>query len=138
VDGVHWAIRMGYADPERIAIYGTSYGGYAALMGVTSTPELFACAVSVVGPSNLLTFLKSVPPYWELFLQKFYTRVGNPETEVDFLKARSPLFHVDKIQVPVLIAHGANDPRVKQEESEQIVKAMEAKGIDYEYLLFSG
>jgi len=136
VDGVHWAIRMGYADPERIAIYGTSYGGYAALMGVTSTPELFACAVSVVGPSNLLTFLKSVPPYWELFLQKFYTRVGNPETEVDFLKARSPLFHVDKIQVPVLIAHGANDPRVKQEESEQIVKAMEAKGIDYEYLLF--
>jgi len=136
VDGVHWAIRMGYADPERIAIYGTSYGGYAALMGVTSTPELFACAISVVGPSNLITFLKSVPPYWELFLQKFYTRVGNPKTEVDFLKARSPLFHVDKIQAPVLIAHGANDPRVKQKESEQIVKAMEAKGIDYEYLLF--
>jgi dipeptidyl aminopeptidase/acylaminoacyl peptidase len=136
VDAVNWAIGEGIAAPERVAIYGGSYGGYAALVGATFTPELFRCAVDVVGPSNLVTLIESIPPYWSTFLATFYQRVGNPETEKKFLESRSPLFFVDRIQIPILIAQGANDPRVKQAESEQIVAAMQEKGIDYEYLLF--
>jgi len=136
VDAVNWAIGGGIAAPERVAIYGGSYGGYAALVGATFTPELFRCAVDVVGPSNLVTLIESIPPYWSTFLATFYQRVGNPETEKKFLESRSPLFFVDRIQIPILIAQGANDPRVKQAESEQIVAAMQEKGIDYEYLLF--
>ena len=105
-------------------------------MGATFTPELFRCAVDVVGPSNLVTLIESIPPYWSTFLATFYERVGNPEIEKKFLESRSPLFFVDRIQIPILIAQGANDPRVKQAESEQIVAAMQEKGIDYEYLLF--
>ncbi len=136
VDGVRWAVESGYADPERIAIYGGSYGGYAALVGATFTPELFKCAVDIVGPSNLITFINTIPPYWSSYLAMLHQRVGNPETDEEFLKSRSPLFHVDKIRIPMLIAQGANDPRVKQAESEQIVAAMKAKGIDHEYMLF--
>ncbi len=136
VDGVRWAIAQGIADPARIAIYGGSYGGYAALVGATFTPELFRCAVSIVGPSNLLTFIDTIPPYWSSYRTMLYQRVGNPETEPEFLKSRSPLFHVDRIRIPMLIAQGANDPRVNRAESEQIVAAMGAKGIDHEYLLF--
>src|SRR5918993_688794 len=136
VDAVNWAIEEGVADPERVAIYGGSYGGYAALVGATFTPELFRCAVDVVGPSSLITLINSIPPYWKPLLATFHERVGNPTTEEDFLKSRSPLFFVDRIRIPMLIAQGANDPRVKQAESEQIVAAMEEKGIDYEYLLF--
>jgi dipeptidyl aminopeptidase/acylaminoacyl peptidase len=136
VDAVGWAVGEGVADPERVAIYGGSYGGYAALAGATFTPELFRCAVDIVGPSNLITLIESIPPYWSTFLATFYERVGNPEIEEEFLKSRSPLFSVEKIEIPILIAQGANDPRVKQAESEQIVAAMEEKGIDYEYLLF--
>jgi dipeptidyl aminopeptidase/acylaminoacyl peptidase len=136
VDAVHWAIEEGIADPERVAIYGGSYGGYAALVGATFTPDLFRCAVDVVGPSNLITLINSIPPYWSTFLATFHERVGNPETEEEFLKSRSPLFFVDRIKIPMLIAQGANDPRVKQAESEQVVAAMKEKGIDYEYLLF--
>ncbi len=136
VDAVGWAIEEGIADPKRVAIYGGSYGGYAALVGATFTPELFRCAVDVVGPSNLVTLIESIPPYWSTFLATFYERVGNPKTETDFLESRSPLFFVDRIQIPILIAQGANDPRVKQAESEQIVAAMQEKGLDYEYLLF--
>ena len=136
VDAVGWAVGEGVADPERVAIYGGSYGGYAALAGATFTPELFRCAVDIVGPSNLITLIESIPPYWSTFLATFHERVGNPETEEEFLKSRSPLFSVEKIQIPMLIAQGANDPRVKQAESEQIVAAMKEKGIDYEYLLF--
>jgi dipeptidyl aminopeptidase/acylaminoacyl peptidase len=136
VDAVEWAVGGGVADPERVAIYGGSYGGYAALAGATFTPELFRCAVDIVGPSNLITLIESIPPYWSTFLATFYERVGNPEIEEEFLKSRSPLFSVEKIEIPILIAQGANDPRVKQAESEQIVAAMEEKGIDYEYLLF--
>jgi dipeptidyl aminopeptidase/acylaminoacyl peptidase len=136
VDAVRWAIELGIADPERVAIYGGSYGGYAALVGATFTPELFRCAVDIVGPSNLITLIKSIPPYWNPLLAIFHERVGNPETEVEFLKSRSPLFRVEQIKIPMLIAQGANDPRVKQAESEQIVAAMKEKGIDYEYLLF--
>ena len=136
VDAVRWAVDKGVADPERAAIYGGSYGGYAALVGATFTPELFRCAVDVVGPSSLITLIKSIPPYWSTFLATFHKRVGNPDIEEEFLKSRSPLFFVDRIKIPILIAQGANDPRVKQAESEQIVAAMEEKGIDYEYLLF--
>ena len=136
VDAVAWAVKEGIADPKKVAIYGGSYGGYAALVGATFTPDLFCCAVDIVGPSNLITLIRSIPPYWSTFLASFYRRVGNPDTEEEFLKSRSPLFKVDQIKVPLLIAQGANDPRVKQAESEQIVEAMRSRGIDYEYLLF--
>ena len=136
VDAVAWAVKEGIADPKKVAIYGGSYGGYAALVGATFTPDLFCCAVDIVGPSNLITLIRSIPPYWSTFLASFYRRVGNPDTEEEFLKSRSPLFKVDQIKVPLLIAQGANDPRVKQAESEQIVEAMRRRGIDYEYMLF--
>ena len=136
VDAVQWAVDQGFVDSERIAIYGGSYGGYAALAGATFTPDLFKCVVDIVGPSNLITFINTIPPYWSTYLAMLHQRIGNPETEADFLESRSPLFHVDKIKIPILIAQGANDPRVKQSESEQIVAAMKEKGIDYEYMLF--
>ena len=136
VDAVRWAVKEGVADPGKVAIYGGSYGGYAALAGATFTPDLFCCAVDIVGPSNLLTFIESIPPYWSAVLETLHKRVGDPKADEEFLKKRSPLFSVDNIKIPMLIAQGANDPRVKQAESEQIVAAMEAKGIDHEYLLF--
>jgi dipeptidyl aminopeptidase/acylaminoacyl peptidase len=136
VDAVAWVVSQGIADPKKVAIYGGSYGGYAALVGATLTPDLFCCAVDIVGPSNLITLIRSIPPYWSTFLASFYRRVGNPDTEEEFLKSRSPLFKVDQIKIPILIAQGANDPRVKQAESEQIVEAMKSRGIDYEYMLF--
>ena len=136
-DTVKWAIDKGIADSKRIAIYGGSYGGYAALVGVTFTPDLYRCAIDIVGPSNISTLIKSVPPYWAAMLEMFYNRVGNPETEQALLDECSPLFKVDAIIRPVMIAQGANDPRVKQAESEQIVEAMKKKGLDVEYLLFA-
>ena len=136
VDGVHWAIEQGIADAKKVAIYGGSYGGYAALVGATFTPDLFCCAVDIVGPSNLITLIKTIPPYWAPLLAVFHKRVGNPDTEEEFLKSRSPLFKVDQIKIPILIGQGANDLRVKQGESEQIVEAMKSKGIEYEYMLF--
>ena len=136
VDAVRWAVDRRIADPERVAIYGGSYGGYAALVGATFTPDLFRCAVAIVGPSNLITFIDTIPPYWSSYLAIMHERVGNPETERDFLIERSPLTHVNRIRIPMLIAQGANDPRVKQSESEQIVAAMKARGIPHEYVLF--
>jgi len=136
VDAVNWAVEQGIADPKKVAIYGGSYGGYAALVGATFTPDLFCCAVDIVGPSNLITLVRTIPPYWATFLATFHKRVGNPDTEEEFLKSRSPLFKADQIKIPMLIAQGANDPRVKQAESEQIVDAMKSKGINYEYMLF--
>src|SRR5215210_2817099 len=136
VDAVGWAGQSGVADPERVAIYGGSYGGYAALAGATFTPDLFRCAVDIVGPSSLITLINSIPPYWKPLLATFHVLIGTADTEKDFLRGRSPLFFVDRIKIPMLIAQGANDPRVKQAESEQIVAAMKEKGIDYEYLLF--
>lgn len=136
VDAVNWAIEKGIADPKRVAIYGGSYGGYAALVGATFTPDLFCCAVDIVGPSNLKTWITSVPPYWSAMLALLYKRIGNPDTEEEFLNSRSPLFKVDQIKIPMLIAQGANDPRVPQAESEQIVEALKEKGIEYEYMLF--
>jgi dipeptidyl aminopeptidase/acylaminoacyl peptidase len=136
VDGVHWAIKKGIADPERVAIYGSSYGGYAALAGATFTPELFCCAVDICGPSNLITFIEAIPSWYSTLLATIYKRVGNPDMEKEFLKSRSPLFKADQIKIPILIAQGANDPRVKQKESEQIIEVLEKNGIDYEYMLF--
>jgi len=136
VDAVNWAIGQGIADPSRVAIFGGSYGGYAALVGATFTPDVFCCAVDIVGPSNLATLINSVPPYWSTFLAELHQRVGNPETDAEFLMSRSPLSRVDRIRAPILIGQGANDPRVKQAESEQIVEAMKSKGLEYEYILF--
>ena len=135
-DAVNWAVRTGAADPKRVAIYGGSYGGYAALAGAAFTPGVYRCAVDVVGPSNLITLIRSIPPYWEPMKRVFDLRVGDVEKEQDFLKSRSPLFHADKIEIPLLIAQGANDPRVKQAEAEQIVDALKARGKPVEYLLF--
>jgi dipeptidyl aminopeptidase/acylaminoacyl peptidase len=115
---------------------GGSYGGYATLVGLTFTPEAFCCGVDIVGPSNLVTLLNNPPPYWMPFMSFIHTRLGHPETDRDFLEARSPLFKADKIVRPLLIAQGANDPRVKQTESDQIVQAMRRNGKDVEYLLF--
>lgn len=136
IDGVKWAIERGIADARRVAIYGGSYGGYAALVGATFTPDVFCCAVDIVGPSNLVTLIKTIPPYWAPLIGLFHRRVGNPDSEPEFLQSRSPLYKADQIKIPMLIAQGANDPRVKQAESEQIVAAMQSKGIDYEYMLF--
>ena len=134
-DGVHWLINEGIADKDRIGIYGGSYGGYATLAGLTFTPELYACGVDYVGPSNIFTLLNSLPPYWELYRQMFYEMVGNPEDDKELLEEISPVFHVDKIKAPLFVAQGANDPRVKQAESDQIVEALQSKGIDVQYML---
>jgi dipeptidyl aminopeptidase/acylaminoacyl peptidase len=135
-DAVEHAIAQGWSDPKRVAIYGGSYGGYAALAGATFTPEVYCCAVDIVGPSNLKTLIETVPPYWAPMIAQFHRRVGDPEKDVDFLWSRSPLSRADQISIPLLIAQGANDPRVKQAESEQIVAALTTAGIDHEYLLF--
>jgi dipeptidyl aminopeptidase/acylaminoacyl peptidase len=136
LDGVNWLVETGVSQQDKIAIMGGSYGGYAALVGVTFSPDVFACAVDIVGPSNLITMMQTIPPYWEAFKAIEYHRVGNLETEPEFLKSRSPLFFVDRIQKPLLIAQGANDPRVKESESEQIVNAMKQADRPVEYVLY--
>ena len=134
IDGVNWAVNKGIADPNRVAIYGGSYGGYAALVGLTFTPEVFRCGVSIVGPSNLVTWMKTVPPYWKPIEPILFERVGHPVKDAKFLKSRSPLYKVDCICRPLLIAQGANDPRVKKSESQQIVKALKEAGKIVEYI----
>ncbi|MEZ4388845.1 MAG: S9 family peptidase [Candidatus Krumholzibacteriia bacterium] len=137
-DAVNWLVKEGIADPAKVAIFGGSYGGYATLAGVTFTPDLYACGIPYVGPSNLLTLIESFPEYWKPFLEgSWYKRVGNPEVEADRadLVERSPLFHCDQIKAPLLVVHGANDPRVKQNESDQIVTALRDKGKDVEYIV---
>jgi dipeptidyl aminopeptidase/acylaminoacyl peptidase len=139
IDAVGWAIDAGIADSKKIAIMGGSYGGYAALAGVTFTPETFACAVDIVGPSNLITLLETIPPYWKPEIEQFTTRVGDFRTEDGrkLLQERSPLTHVENISRPLLIGQGAHDPRVKQNESDQIVKAMQAKNLPVTYVLYA-
>jgi dipeptidyl aminopeptidase/acylaminoacyl peptidase len=137
IDGKNWMVNQGYADPQKVAIFGGSYGGYATLVGLTFTPDAFCCGVDVVGPSNLITLLQTIPPYWGPIKCTFDVRVGRLDTEEEFLKSRSPLFKADQIKKPLLIAQGANDPRVKQAESDQIVAAMREKRLPVEYLLFA-
>lgn len=136
VDAVSWAVEQGIADPGRVAIYGGSYGGYAALVGAAFTPEVFACAVSMMGPSNLISFVGSVPPYWEPMLDVAHRRIGDPATEEQLLRERSPFFSADKITIPLLVAQGGRDPRVRREETESMLDVVTASGVDCEYVLF--
>jgi dipeptidyl aminopeptidase/acylaminoacyl peptidase len=138
LDAVAWAIDQGIADRRRVAIMGGSYGGYATLAGLAFTPEVFCCGVDIVGPSNLETLLATVPPYWASFFENLARRVGDPRTEHgrSLLRERSPLHAAHRISKPLLIGQGANDPRVKQAESDQIIEAMRAKGLPVTYVLF--
>jgi len=138
LDAVDWAVREKIALPDKVAIYGGSYGGYATLAGLTFTPDKFACGVDIVGPSNLETLLASIPPYWKSFYEDMVRRIGDPRTEEGrkLLQQRSPLSYVDRIKKPLLIAQGANDPRVKQAESDQIVAAMKAKNLPVTYVMY--
>jgi dipeptidyl aminopeptidase/acylaminoacyl peptidase len=138
IDAVDWAIAQGIADPARVAIMGTSYGGYSALVALTFTPEKFACAVDLVGISDLVTFLNTIPEYWMPWKSLLKVRVGDYTTEAGlrFLEERSPLNRADRIVRPLLIAQGANDVRVKASESEQIVAAMRLHGIPVTYVYY--
>jgi dipeptidyl aminopeptidase/acylaminoacyl peptidase len=138
IDAVNWAVTAKVADAQKVAIMGGSYGGYATLTGLTFTPDVFAAGVDIVGPSNLITLLNTIPPYWTPQIELFTTRVGDHRTAEGrkFLESRSPVTFVDRISKPLLIAQGANDPRVKQAESDQIVAAMAAKKIPVVYTLF--
>ncbi|TWT22354.1 S9 family peptidase [Luteimonas marina] len=138
IDGVQWAVQQGVTTQDKVAIMGGSYGGYATLVGLTFTPDAFACGVDIVGPANLNTLLSTVPPYWASFFEQLARRMGDPRTEEGkaWLTERSPLTRVDAIKKPLLIGQGANDPRVKQDESDQIVNAMTAKDIPVTYVLF--
>ena len=135
-DGVKWLIDEGIADPKRVAIYGGSYGGYATLAGITNTPDLYAAAVDYVGVANLFTFMETIPPYWEPYKKMLYEMVGDPNTiDSVMMKANSPVFNVDKIKAALFIAQGANDPRVKQSESDQMVEALKKNGVNVQYML---
>ncbi len=138
LDAVQWAVDSGVAIKDQVGIMGGSYGGYATLVGLTFTPDVFACGVDIVGPSNLRTLLNTIPPYWKPLMDLWADRVGDPRTEEGqkFLDSRSPLTYVGNIKKPLLIAQGANDPRVNQAESDQIVKAMQEKGIPVTYVLY--
>ncbi len=134
-DGVNWLIDEGIADPERIAIYGGSYGGYATLQGLVVTPELYSAAVDYVGVSNLFTFMKTIPPYWKPMLDMMYEMVGDPEKDSAQMAATSPALNADKIMTPLFIAQGANDPRVNKDESDQVVEALKERGVSVEYMV---
>ncbi len=138
IDATDWAISEGITSADKVAIMGGSYGGYATLAGLAFTPEKFACGVDIVGPSNLETLLSTIPPYWAPLVKTFHERMGNPNTEegLAMLKAASPLYKADQIEKPLLILQGANDPRVKQAESDQIVSAMKSAGIPVTYVLY--
>jgi dipeptidyl aminopeptidase/acylaminoacyl peptidase len=140
IDAVKWAVDSGIAQKDKVAIMGGSYGGYATLVGMTFTPDTFACGVDIVGPSNLVTLIESFPPYWQPFMEvTWYKRVGDPRTEdgKKFLLTRSPITKVDQIKRPLLIGQGANDPRVTRKESDQIVAAMSARKIPVTYAIYA-
>lgn len=135
IDGAEWIVAKGIADKKRLAIYGGSYGGYATLAALAFRPGVFACGVNYVGVSNLLTFMNTIPPYWDNFREVMYQRIGHPEKDKEFLRSRSPLFAADKINVPLFVAQGFNDPRVNHAEAEQIVEAVKANKKPVEYLV---
>ncbi len=135
--GVKYLVDQGITDPKRVGIWGGSYGGYATLAGITFTPDLYAAAVAEVAPSNLITLLETIPPYWESGRVIFYKRMGDPNTpegKAQLLR-QSPLTHAEKIKTPLLITQGANDPRVNKRESDQIVLALRERNYPVEYLL---
>ncbi|MCB9073652.1 MAG: S9 family peptidase [Bdellovibrionaceae bacterium] len=134
-DGVEWLISQGIADKNRVAIYGGSYGGYAVLAGLAFTPDLYRCGVDYVGVSNIFTLMQTVPPYWQPMRDKFYKMIGHPEKEKDLIEKASPLFSANKIKAPLLVVQGAQDPRVKKSESDQIVEALKKRGVDVPYLV---
>ncbi|MEI9944353.1 MAG: S9 family peptidase [Chitinophagaceae bacterium] len=134
-DGVAYLIKEGIANPKKVAIYGGSYGGYATLAGITFTPDLYCCAVDYVGVSNMFTFMKTIPPYWEPYKAMFQELVGDPVKDSLLLAEVSPVFHVDKIKAPLFIAQGANDPRVNKAESDQMVEALKKRGVEVEYMV---
>ena len=136
IDAVRWAIDQKIADPGRVAVMGGSFGGYSTLAGLTFTPEVFACGVDLCGPSNLITFMESIPPYWKPFLRVLTTRVGDHRSEKgrELLKKHSPLTYAHRISRPLLIGQGTNDTRVKQSESDQIIQALHAKNIAVTYV----
>jgi len=136
IDAVKWSIKKGFADKNKIAIMGGSYGGYATLVGATFTPDVFCCGVDIVGPSNIMTLIKSIPPYWAPLLSVFKHRLGDWEKNPEYIKSISPLFKVDKIKIPLLIGQGKNDPRVKVQEALQIVDAMKKNGKEVVYIEF--
>ncbi|HKR60314.1 MAG TPA: prolyl oligopeptidase family serine peptidase, partial [Pyrinomonadaceae bacterium] len=140
-DDITWGVKLliseGIADPKRVGIIGGSYGGYATLAGVTFTPDLYAAAVAIVAPSNLITLLETIPPYWEAGRATFYKRMGDPNSTEGRaqLVRQSPLTHADKIKTPLLVVQGANDPRVNKRESDQIVIALRDRGYPVQYLV---
>jgi len=134
-DAVQWAIGEGIADARRVAIYGGSYGGYATLSGLTKTPDLYACGISYVGVSNLFTWIAAIPPYWKLYLEMLHEMVGHPEKDAERFRQTSPFFNAERITAPLFVAQGANDPRVPQKESDQIVEALRRRGVAVEYMV---
>ena len=134
-EGVQHLVNQGIADPKRIAIYGGSYGGYAALAGACFTPQLYRCAIDYVGVSNLFTFMQTIPPYWRPMLEMMYEQVGHPEEDEAQLAATSPALHADKIVCPLFVAQGANDPRVNKAESDQMVEALRQRGVEVKYMV---
>lgn len=136
-DAVQWAIAKGIADPKKVAIFGGSYGGYATLAGLTFTPELYACGVDIVGPSNLKTLLEATPPYWATLRKMLYLRMGDVDRDSVFNRKVSPMFHVDQVRAPLLIGQGQNDPRVNIRESNQMVEAMRARGLSVDYVVYA-
>lgn len=134
-DGVYWLAKQGVANPKKIVLYGASYGGYATLAGVTFNPDLYACGVNYVGISDIFSFLKTIPPYWEPIRDQLYAKVGDPKKDAKLLLAASPIFHVAQIKVPLLVAHGVHDPRVNISQSNQIVAALRKRGLNVEYMV---
>lgn len=134
-DGVKYLVEAGIADPDRIAINGASYGGYAALAGLAFTPDLYSCGIDYVGVSNLFTLLQTIPPYWEQEREMYYEMIGHPVKDSLYFVQVSPVFHADKIKVPLMVVQGARDPRVKKAESDQIVEALAARGITVDYIV---
>ena len=136
-DAVTWAVQDGVADPARVAIMGGSYGGYATLAGLAFTPSIYCCGVDIVGPAHLRTLLQSIPPYWAPMKKMLTLRVGDVEKDDEINRKCSPFYHADKMVKPLLIAQGANDPRVKKAESDQMVHAMHKVGTTVEYVLYT-
>lgn len=134
-DGVNWLVEKGIADPAKIAIYGGSYGGYATLQGIVKDPQMYACAVDYVGVSNLFSFMQTIPPYWKPMLEMMYEQVGNPETDAEMMRANSPALNADRIQTPLFVVQGANDPRVNINESNQMVDALRKRGVEVDYMV---